>query len=558
MTGIIRKHQGWLLAVVSTFVVLSFVAFGPTTSARMGDILGGLLGRRQATGAFGSLGGKPIDRQAFLDARRCILLDYLLRTGSLPDGKQANFNESRETYNFLFVEAKADQMGIEVSPKTCASYARDVLGPATFDTLKEKLLQPQGFTVEDFERFVRHAVRMQQLTSVAGVTGRLVTPAEAESLYRKEHEEVSTSIVFFNASNFVDKVTLEDGKLAQYYTNFQANYAIPVRRVVEYVEWPATNFLASAKTILTNLETIVEGNYKQGTNFYKEAKTADEAKALVRQEALHGQAMVLARKAAADFAAELDRQPHALPSLAAFAKTKGLTVATTEPFDQDNGPARLGASRKFLQEAFSHTADEPFTGAVEGAEGYYVLGFKSQVDSTIPPLKDVLAKVTADYKQMQAAQLARDLGNTFATSVTNGLAQGKTFAALVKEFGFKAENPPPFSLSTREFPAEFESRINLNLLKQIGSVIETGKASPFIPTAQGGVVVYNAAKVPITPEKLKTELPAFLTYLRQVRANDAANQWFSKQIEADSGFMQTLQSSINSLQGQRGARPPKS
>ena len=554
MTGTIRKHQGWLWVVIAVVIVVSFLGWGPNTSSRMGDLFGL---RRQSTG-LGMLAGKPIDRKEYTDAMREVNLGYFLMRGVWPeDKKQSDFNATRETYNALLEDQKAREYGIEVSPETAAKYAREILGPLTYDTLVEKILKPKNLTIEDFERFVRHQIALQQLTAIAGLTGRLVTPQEAEHYFRKEYEEVSASVVFFSATNYFAGVTASPDAIARYYSNAQANYSIPVRRVMEFVVWPASNYLAEAKSqMTTNLDAIVESNYKQGTNFYKDSKTAEEAKTRVREDALHGQAMYLAKMAAAAFATELDNKPKALASLAELAKAKSLAVGTTEPFDQDSGPRGIDATPKFLQAAFSRTAEEPFSGAVEGGEGFYVLGFKAQIDSSIPPLKDVESRVMADYKQFQAAQTARQIGSAFATTVTNGLVAGKKFAELVATAGVKAETLPPFSLSTRgELPLEFERHASSSVLRQVGFMVEPGQASPFIPTAEGGFVLYTAAKIPVSAEKLQKELPAFMASMRQLRQNDAVNQWFQKQIEADPAFMQTLQSAISGMQP--GARPGK-
>ena len=65
---------------------------------------------------------------------------------------------------------------------------------------------------------------------LVGSSGRLVTPGEAESLYRSEHRSLVTKLVWFSASNYLNAVAVTPAVLAQFYTNGElATYRIPDR-----------------------------------------------------------------------------------------------------------------------------------------------------------------------------------------------------------------------------------------------------------------------------------------------------------------------------------------
>ena len=78
-------------------------------------------------------------------------------------------------------------------------------------------------------------------------------------------------------------------------------------------------------------------------------------------------------------------------------------------------------------------------------------------------------------------------------------------------------------------------RTQLEQLQTVAYPLPTGKASQFVPSADGGgVVVYVKARLPIDEAKLKEELPAFLNRLRDQRQIAAFSEWFnqaSKQME---------------------------
>ena len=81
-----------------------------------------------------------------------------------------------------------------------------------------------------------------------GLAGALITPQEAAAIYQREHQELSAQIVFFSASNYlVVRSPVTPEAIAQFYTNYLAEYRLPDRVQVNYVEFKVTNFLAQAK-----------------------------------------------------------------------------------------------------------------------------------------------------------------------------------------------------------------------------------------------------------------------------------------------------------------------
>jgi hypothetical protein len=120
------------------------------------------------------------------------------------------------------------------------------------------------------------------LIKTLGLTGSLITPQEAAAAYQRDHQELSAQIVFFSASNFLSQVVVTPAAVAQFYTNYLAQYRLPDRVQVNYVEFNLTNFLAQAKAELTktNFDDLVEMNYRRlGADYFPDAKTPDAAKA---------------------------------------------------------------------------------------------------------------------------------------------------------------------------------------------------------------------------------------------------------------------------------------
>ena len=467
-----------------------------------------------------------------------------------------------EAYKRLLLIRKQQELGVQISTEAAAGFARRILGQTSLDDFVEKVLKPQGLDAADFDHFLRHELGIQQLIMTAGLSGKLVAPQEAETLYREEHQDLASSMAMFSASNYLAQVAVLPQALSQFYSNGMANYRLPERVQVSYVKFDVTNYLAAARASLTNLDAMVDENVQHmGTNLYHNTKTPEESKAAVREDLLRRAALLDARKAAGEFAEELDQmQPRRAANLAELAGKKGLAVLTTAPFDSENGPLDFNAPASFAQQAFRLTDDDPFTGSIIGEDGVYVLALKQRFPSEIPALKTIEARVTADFRHAQALQPpSRRTPFKFSNSLTNGLAQGKTFAALAAEAGVKPTPLPPFSLSTRTLPPELEDQVSLSQLKQVAFVTPPGKASPPERARDGAFVLHVEKQLPVDEAELKKELPGFLAYMRQSRQNDAFNQWFVRQFNQDPAFAQRVQKLSEETQMRTAnARPPRS
>ena len=529
----------WVVIIAA--IIITFVYWGASPNrydAGSGD-----------SANFGSINGDRISREDFLNARREVYLRFFFSYADWPgpDAKRMGFDVDRETYFRLLLIQKQEQLGIYASTETVAKVAANILrsfnrgNPVPLEAFVKQVLAPQGLNGEDFERFVRHDLGIQQLMSSAGLGGRLVTPQEARWLYEREHSELATEVVFFAGSNHLAGITATPEAVAQFYTNQMATYRLPDRIQVKYVEFAATNYLAEAKAkfaAMTNLNEIVDVTSRQlGTNFFRDAKSPDEVKEQTREWMQKTNALSKAYATANDFARRLfDMEPMVADNLAKLAKDQGLAVRVSAPFERDYGPDDLNVRTDFAKRAFAMTTDEPFAGPLIGEEAIYVISMDKKLPSEIPPLERIREKVTADYLLSQAIKAAAQTGQTFATALTNGLATGKKFSAICNDNRVRPLAAPPVSLSTRALPA-IEEHISLNEFKRAAFSTSPGQTSGFVPTKDGGFVVFVREKLPLELAKLNADMPTYLNSVRQARQNEAFNDWFRK--EAEKGLRDT-------------------
>jgi hypothetical protein len=537
MIGTIRKHSGVLWGIIITATVISFVFWGagPSRMTRGGG--------EYVSGDLGSIYGHKITLEAYRSAQAGFCLAYWRSAGEWPDKNPnlAGAELTREFYLRLMLIQKANDLGIYVSDDQVVAAANEMLRslgrngqPVPLSEFVKQLLQPKGFTAEDFENYIRQSLVLQQLQQAISLTGELITPQEAAAAYQRDHQEFSAQIVFFSASNYLSSVTVTPAAVAEFYTNYLAEYRLPDRVQVSYVAFDLTNFLAEAEQKLskTNLNEQVEAVYRQyGASAFPDAKTPADAKAKIRSAMIRQQALNVARQQANEFANAVFNQEPARPeNLAAAAKQKGLSVHVTAPFAAKFGPEEFTAPEGFTKAAFGLTAEEPFAGPIVGPTAVYVLAFASRLPSEIPPLDQIRDRVTREYKLHEATLLARHAGTNFVHTLTDMTAD-RGFASRCVAAGLQPQVLPPFSLSTQELP-ELGERADLDQFKHAVFTTPVGKTSGFEAISDGGFVVYVQSRLPIDQTTMNSDLPQYTAALRRERQSEAFGRWVNQEVSS--------------------------
>ncbi|HWX20935.1 MAG TPA: SurA N-terminal domain-containing protein [Candidatus Binatia bacterium] len=536
MFGTIRRHQKWLWLAIIIPTIITFVwYFGPTSKLDNG---------RRGSVDYGSINGQRVSQAQFAKAHSEVKLQYFFMTGRFPEeDRNSRFDPIGETYRWLLLLQKQDELGIRVGEDTVEETARALLRPFERSGMSapaefaKRVLQPQGLDPDDFERYVRHYAGLQELISTVALGGKLVTPEEARQLYTREHQELATEAVFFSASNYLAGVSVPAEALTQFYSNNLAAYIIPERVQVKYVRFSVSNYMAQAETDLkTNLNELVETNYQHlGTNLavlFPDAKTPEAAKAKIRERLIQHKAIdPYAKSNAFLFASKLlDMNPVRPSNFDDLARTNGLSVGVSAPFSRSEGPEDLNVGADFVKAAFGLTPEEPFAGPILGQDGAYEIAINKTLPRETPSLDQVKAKVTGDYKRQQAMTMAFQASQAFYPALTNGLAQGKSFSAICTESQLKPVPLPAFSISTRELP-EVEEHLSVDQFKTAAFGTPSGKATSPMMTSDGGMILFVKAKLPVDEAKMRADLPNFTQMVRRRRQDDAFNLWFGREIE---------------------------
>lgn len=556
MFGTIRKHQTWLWVVIIAVMSITMVAFFSSDVSLTGR------GGRVGQGEFGSIDGKPITQAEFFDAYKETRLAEFMRSGKWPGGDEASSEMlRRQTINRVYLLHKVRQMDIDVSDKAVGMTVQEQLRDYPYESFEQTYLRPNGLTSADYERYARNEASIRQLFATAGLSARLVNPKEAEALWKKQHQETDVKIAVLPLSNYLSKVVITNGALENFYTNRQGFYRLQERTVISYIAFSASNYLAEADQQMaqrTNLNELVNEYYfRGGTNVWKDTNGVPlaeaEAKAKIREEIRLDYGRVAARRAAAEFGNELMTQPepNKLATFETLAAQKKLTVRVSKPFDRTSGleefaherlPLNRGEeddtttfSQVLREKALALTDERPVLfNAIAGYDSVYVIARKAKLPSELQSFETVKAKVTEDYKNFMAQDMARRAGSTFHTNLTNGLVLKKSFDELAAAAKIQVIDPPPFSSATTSL-TNLDPRIPLRFLQNVASRLEVGQASSYTPISQAelGVIVYVAARPPADEKLMAAQLPEFIASQRQMRQGDAINNWFRREAEKD-------------------------
>lgn len=514
-------------------VIPSFVVFFSDTSFRRA---------REMNFDVGSINGRPITREEFLHAKQEIRLEYFFNRGTLPEqDERTETLLNRDTYYRLLFLEKQKELGIKPSKDAVGKLGANLLrrlGDVPYETFVKEFLQAKArMTANDFERFVRHEVGIEELFQLSTLSGRLVTQPEAEAMYRREHQELAVELALFNSSNFLAGVTVNPTNVTEFFNRSMALYRIPERVRLSYVEFAGSNYFAEADKQLekiTNFNALVNEDYlRRGTNAFKDTNGVVLSEAAAKEKIKSDNRLALAlrdaRKKANEFASQLLEQPHRLDIFERLAAALGNPVSVTEPFNREDVPKEFHLAPAASRIASGLSTNEPILiSPIVGEETVYVVALKDILLSEMPSFDSIREKVTEDYRVQQALDAARKAGTDFHAKLTNGLAQNKSFAEICLEANVTPISLPPFSIATNSI-AGLDESINLNLLKNIALSLKPGTAGPYLQTANGGFVIFLRAKLPVDEARMRAEMPAFLASLRQYQQNEAFSRWVQQQ-----------------------------
>jgi hypothetical protein len=551
MTNRFRLHHQvimWII-IVATIVTFVYYLFPNRTG-------GGGGGGSAPSAPAGTIDGETISQPQYEAALREAKVAVFMNTRRWPPSQETTQQLPYLAWQQLYIQAKLKESNLEVPLEATAEYTRTLLGIKPGQTMskeafrefvKTDLNEKLRVGEEDFYQWVHDQVGAALLMNLYGMNGELITSAEVESFFRRDHEMMTVELARFSVSNYIANIVPTEQEIKDLYTKRQAAYRLPAREQINYIFFNLTNYLKTADATMagiSNLDSRIDQTYlnSKASDWKDEAGnqlSAEAAKAKIRENAR----LNIAGSAAQTNANQLinlfldgrkskNDQPITREELQKFAASNGLTVVTTPPFDELNPPKTLPLSPSYMQMVFQLTTNSPDDQyrLVPVTNGCYFLGLEAKLPSENQPLEAVVPKVMEDYRQQKAMELAVQAGTNFEAAARNGLAKGMSFSEICAAQKVKPETLTPFSHETRSIP-EISDEAEYEDVKALAYQLPVGRIAQFYQTQTGGFVVYLKARAPVDEAIVKRDLPAFLANQRGARQSAAFNIWLNREMQ---------------------------
>lgn len=456
MITVMRKHHKWLMIVISILAIPFIFYF--VQQPDYGAIRSTDLGR---------IYDRPVTNVEFQRSARLLTLAQMLGLTFAPELMMRAMTENDAYINFTFnrvvLNHEAKQLGIRPTLEEIVAFVktlRPFQGEQGFDASKyneftQTRLPALGFTEAQLEELVSDQLALNRLKDLLG-TGLHVADSETREYYEKAYGKIHVAVVRLREEDFKKDVKIGDEDIAKYYEAHKAELKTEEKRRVEFVAFALGE---------------------------EEKKLTGKEKVEVLQK--------LANRAN-DFIQGLLEKDAKFPEVAA---KFNVPVAATGEFTAKAPDPQLAPVPALTQYAFQLKQEEPFSDAIQGPEGFYVLHLL-EVNAARPlTLEEAKPKIVETVTKERLRQLVATKGAEVSRIIREATGAGTPLDQALNPIALQAERIPPFSIIENQpppKPEEAKDKIpdapDLPVIKSAVRELNPGDSSELVPTPQGGLV----------------------------------------------------------------------
>ena len=407
------KNSRWLFGIFTVIIIVSFMGFlTPGT-------FGGCGGAGNDT--VGTVFGKKVSYQ---DLRK-VMIDMNVFM-SLMYGMSYELSVEQAFSQYAYTEV-AKQRGLNVSDKevtdfiiNLARFRKDGKFDIALYNDFVKNMSKNGISSRDIQEAVRNGMLSSKLQESIRDTV-VVTDDEVENFWRIFNGNINARIAEFKFKDFEKSVKYTDAELQEYFKNNRQHYKIPASSGAWIACFDYSNpaFVKEADSRIT--EKAMKDFYEQNKNLFTAKsgqkdvitpyeKAKNNVRVQLRDKFIKEIAFNAAQKFSGDVYDEVSmKNADCKSTFAALAAKNKINVIKNIPrFNADAEKVGVIDAKEFAREIIAAASDVPITNAVAGKKGAYVavaVGFKAERPAE---LKEVRAKVVADFRSSKARQNAID------------------------------------------------------------------------------------------------------------------------------------------------------
>ncbi len=491
MVNLMRANQRWLMIVISVLVLLSFLYYFRT---------GASMERTGGSNRVGTIYGRTVtvpdlqraDRQfrtAYELGLTHIASPELTQTRSENDViiNQIVMQHQAEAYGILPTDEEADEAAQKLPVFRGANGQFD---PEVKNAFIADKLNPRGFTEAQLLELVRRDIQYGKLRDVLDAAV-FVTPTEVRTTFEQFFSKTETSVVQIKTADLPPVAAPTEEEIKKTYDAQTDQYQQPEKRKVQYVRFG----LDDAQKKLTGKERmdVLKPMSDRAVAFLEKLNDA---------------------KGKEDFAA--------------VAKAAGLEVKETTDFEQeDTAGLPEGSIAGFAAEAFKLTAQDPDSNVplrspIQNSDSFYVLHLGAVTPARPLTLDEARPKIVAALKEERVRAAVAARAEEIRSKIAEGLKAGKSFADAAKDAGQTAQDMPGFALAE---PPPAGAPADLSEVVQASTELAVGDLSKFLPSADGGALVYVRARSGIDEAQYNARKDVIALQLRRQKVRVSFEEW---------------------------------
>ena len=483
MISLIRKHQPFLMVMITILVIISFVLFYNIN--RMSSRGAGGQGSQVLATVYGrDLTQEQVDRarRKYFLAGELGLYDYLQSVAGTGQQALENF-----VLNSIVLDHEAEALHIQ--PDRDAIIDEETHLPVfqtdgAFD--KDKLatfiqdeLSPKGFSENEIDDLIGRDIEFKKMKALIGATVAL-PPGEVRFAYEIDNRKMDVSLIRFKLSDFEKGIQLSDDDLKKAFAARKDNFKSDEERKIQFVVFA-----------LDDADKKLEGRDRNDAMGKLANRASDFTEAMTDKNA--------------DFSQ--------------MAAKSGLTIHEAGPFAASAPDAQIADVPTIARTAFQMTTADPNSDAIQANDSFYVLHLEDIIPSRPLTFEEARPKLEETLKEERAREKMNLAAADIRNKILADLKLGKSFADSARALGQSAEAVPPFALSD----VTEEKR---DLAEIAGKAVDLapGQVSDFEPSADGGTILYLDKFEPVDPAvfagKEKTLSERFLEGKQDIAFHD--------------------------------------
>jgi parvulin-like peptidyl-prolyl isomerase len=451
----------------------------------------------------GKLFGEPVSRTEFGMAE---LFNRKFQPKSITDEEQKKLLDE-ETWQRLAILRLAKQMNVTVSNQELNEIiqrdpAFSVNGIFNGQRYRQLIEEQMRIRVPVYEEYIRQEITLRKMSSIVGQS-IWVSPFETERSVARLTDTFTVQVVDLPYSNSVADIEASPEDVQNFYNEHTNTFETAEMRSVKYVQWSVSNYLDKVSVSEGEIQDYYDDNLEKNyastdTNGTKTYKPLEDVTGEIKSYLAHHKASGLASEEAMVFSdkiLDIIDAGKETASIETVASKRKCTVNTTKFFSAAGDVPGLDVDEKFNTAAFRLSPDDPedqFSQAVITENAVFVMAIDKIKPPMIPAFKDIKDEVKKYADSLAKSTAFKEKAESIRNQLVVAAPGEKGIIKYAKKIGLKGKSPKPFSL--------YEASVNRDEeLSEIAPAIlslDKGEVSEPVPTAEGVSFVYVVDRQP--------------------------------------------------------------